>query len=88
LTKIFSLRIDDCLLERLHELAKFNARSVNGQIEWLVREAVRGHNERIKLTIQAHLEAAKELIEQGEMCADSPALKATESALEYYRNRA
>lgn len=40
--KAFALRIDASLLEEIQKLAKEQYRSVNGQIEWMLLQSLRG----------------------------------------------
>ena len=37
----FTLRIDSELLKKIHSIAKYNARSTNGEIEILIRKHIK-----------------------------------------------
>ena len=45
--KSFLLRIDSELWRQVATCAAENLRSVNAEVEWLLREALRGHDDRI-----------------------------------------
>lgn len=40
-TRSLTVRLDDALLDKLHVVADYEARSVNGQVLILIRECVR-----------------------------------------------
>jgi hypothetical protein len=51
--KGFLLRLPPLLFDELREWAEQDMRSINGQIEWLLREAVRQHTGQDPLTAKA-----------------------------------